>query len=600
MNPTQKYFLYARKSTDDTSHQVRSINDQIAELEQLAEREHYEVVETLIEKQSAKSPGRLVFNAMLERIERGEANGILAWHPDRLARNALDAGRIVYLIDQGRICHLRFPTFPFERGASGKFMLNIMFGQAQYYVDNLGENIKRGHRRKIAEGIWLTHAPLGYLNDRLAKTIYVDPDRGSLVQEVFRLYATGGYTLDQITETAKSLGLTTRQGSPLSRSQLHRALGHAMYCGTIEWKGEAHEGTHTPLITRELFDKVQSVRSRKSKPKQTLRFKPYLFRGLFRCGECGCFITTETQKGHHYLRCTKRVKKDCSQRYVREEVILRQVTATIESVALPAHLADALVADIKAKQERGLGEIGGRLTAIDAHSREIDAKIARLTDGYVSGAIPLNEYQEVRGKLVAHKQTLKDQRTAIEASKGNWFEPAIRFVKASKQASFLAQTGSDTEKREFLRKVGSNLRVENQLLSVDLRGAWKLVAHQGDFAHHEKAAPLGDAAFPHGESRHVCKRRGRDSHGPIRCLTLRRPIRRANPSNSSTWSRARRCPTCGFVWVRVGETGTVSGTAVDTTQAAFLRRRLLRTTLTLLNAIAALAMMGESNQPVSG
>lgn len=139
-----RYFLYARKSTDDKARQIRSIKDQIAELRELAHRFGIVILETLQEKQTAKKPGRPVFNAMLSRIENGEADGILAWHPDRLSRNSLDSGRIIYMLDTGIIKDLRFCTQTFEPTAQGKFNLAVMFDQAKYYVDNLSENIKRG------------------------------------------------------------------------------------------------------------------------------------------------------------------------------------------------------------------------------------------------------------------------------------------------------------------------------------------------------------------------------------------------------------------------------------------------------------------------
>jgi site-specific DNA recombinase len=180
-NNAPRFFIYARKSTDDTSRQVRSIADQLAEVKELAEREKLEIADIFLEKQTAKSPGRPVFNEMLDRIEKGEAKGILAWHPDRLARNSLDGGRIIYLVDTGHIVDLRFPTFRFEPSAQGKFMLSVMFSQSKYYVDNLSENIRRGQRQKIKNGIWPQCAPLGYLNDRATRTIVLDPLKAPLV-----------------------------------------------------------------------------------------------------------------------------------------------------------------------------------------------------------------------------------------------------------------------------------------------------------------------------------------------------------------------------------------------------------------------------------
>jgi len=111
---SQKFFLYARKSTDVEDKQVLSVEAQLVELREFAKREALVVIEELIEKQSAKIPGRPIFNSMIERIEKEEASGILAWHPDRLARNSVDGGRIIYMIDTGKIKFLKFPQFWFD------------------------------------------------------------------------------------------------------------------------------------------------------------------------------------------------------------------------------------------------------------------------------------------------------------------------------------------------------------------------------------------------------------------------------------------------------------------------------------------------------
>ncbi len=112
-----KYFLYVRKSTDDLQRQVRSIEDPYAELRELAKRKRLDVVREFEERQTAKKPGRPVFGDMLDRVERGEAQGVLAWHPDRLSRNSIDAGRLIYLVDTGAVRDLQFPTFHFEPNA---------------------------------------------------------------------------------------------------------------------------------------------------------------------------------------------------------------------------------------------------------------------------------------------------------------------------------------------------------------------------------------------------------------------------------------------------------------------------------------------------
>jgi DNA invertase Pin-like site-specific DNA recombinase len=213
---SNNFFLYARKSTDVEDKQVLSIDAQINELREFAERERFGITAELIEKQSAKIPGRPIFNDMLARIEAGEADGILAWHPDRLARNSVDGGRIIYLLDTGKLKTLKFPTLRFEADPQGKFMLNIMFGQSKYYVDSLSENTKRGLREKIRRGEYPGMAPFGYLNDYRTKRITVDRERASLVKNVFEQYAGGTVTLDKLW---RSKAPRFRQAEPIGSNR---------------------------------------------------------------------------------------------------------------------------------------------------------------------------------------------------------------------------------------------------------------------------------------------------------------------------------------------------------------------------------------------
>jgi len=175
------FFLYARKSAEEEDRQIMSIESQIHELREYAKRERLTIIEEFVEAKTAKEPGRPVFNLMMEQIGAGNAQGVLAWHPDRLARNSVDGGRIIYLTDIGKITDLRFPTYRFDTTAQGKFMLSIAFGQSKYYVDSLSENVKRGIREKLRRGGWPGRAPLGYLNDYKNHTIVPDPEKAMLV-----------------------------------------------------------------------------------------------------------------------------------------------------------------------------------------------------------------------------------------------------------------------------------------------------------------------------------------------------------------------------------------------------------------------------------
>jgi len=201
-----RYIHYCRKSTDDDDHQVASLDSQQTENERrFAGTAEIEIVTTYREARSAKTPGRPVFSEMLDRIERGEADGIIAWHPDRLARNSVDGGRIIYLLDTGKLKDLNFSSYNFENSSQGKFMLQIVFANSKYYVDSLSENVKRGIRTKVENGWRPNQPPIGYLNGDNATPIISDLERFPIVERMWQLALTGTYTLRQIRDTADLL-----------------------------------------------------------------------------------------------------------------------------------------------------------------------------------------------------------------------------------------------------------------------------------------------------------------------------------------------------------------------------------------------------------
>src|SRR3989338_3533299 len=182
-----KYFLYIRKSTDEEDRQVLSLEAQLHEAKEFAERESLEIVDTFVERKTAKVPGREIFNAMLNKIDGGLPHpiGILAWAPDRLSRNSVDGGRLIYLLDTGKLAGLKLPTFAFENTPSGKFFLSIALSNAKYYVDNLSENVRRGNRAKLRQGEWPGQKPLGYVYDHRLRNIVPEPKEAKIVKKIF-------------------------------------------------------------------------------------------------------------------------------------------------------------------------------------------------------------------------------------------------------------------------------------------------------------------------------------------------------------------------------------------------------------------------------
>ena len=470
-NNLRKFFIYTRKSTDTEDRQVRSISDQLAELKSLALKENVEVVDIFVEKQTAKVPGRPILNEMLQRIEAGEATGILAWHPDRLARNSVDGGKIIYLLDTGKITELKFPTFWCDTTPQGKFMLSIAFSQSKYYVDNLSENIKRGHRNKVKDGIWPQMSPLGYVNVK-GKGIIPDILTTPFIKKAFEAYATGNFTLRQIREKINELGLKTKSNKELSISNYQQILKNPIFTGLMRYNGEIYEGKHEPIITKKLFDTAQEVMIRKSKPKGK-GLKSYLYRGFFHCGECGCFITTETQKGHNYLRCTKR-KNPCLQKYVREEIITSEIKENIKKVSLSSAWANASINYFENEKMKIAQAESSFAQKARNELVEIETKLDRLLDLQLDGNLSQAEYTAKKYKLILAKKDLEEKITAFGRKSNNRFELAIAFLKEANQAEKYAQQENPERIRDFLKKIGSNFRIADRTLVLDFKNAFKI------------------------------------------------------------------------------------------------------------------------------
>ncbi len=202
-----KYFLYARKSSEDDDKQVMSIEAQLFELREFARKENLQVLEEFTESKSAKKPGREKFGEMMSRIESMDGVGILAWHPDRLARNSIDGGRVIYAVNTTKIVSLRFPTFWFEPTPQGLFMLQVAFGQSKYYSDNFSENINRGIRQKLRRGEWLTKAPFGYVNNVKTRNIEPDVVKAKIIVRAFEEFAKGNHGLVSLAEFLSEHGI---------------------------------------------------------------------------------------------------------------------------------------------------------------------------------------------------------------------------------------------------------------------------------------------------------------------------------------------------------------------------------------------------------
>jgi len=472
-----KYFLYARKSTDEEERQILSIEAQIAELKEFAAKEKLEIVASLCEAKTAKEPGRTVFGEMLNRIEKGEAQGIISWHPDRLARNSIDGGRIIYMVDTGKINSLKFPTFWFESTPQGKFMLNIAFGQSKYYVDNLSENVKRGLRQKLRNGVWPSHAPFGYLNDLRTHKIIIDPEKHKLVKKIFELYSTGEYALEDL---IIKFNLKTKNNKLLTAAKIQHLLKNPFYCGVFRFKGELYQGVHEPIITKKFFDEVQAVMLARGK-KRKKKNSGFTFTGLMNCGTCGRAITAEKQKGHIYYRCTKKLTV-CDEKYVREEDLVSQFKNILQKVSLADDWADKMIIKLDEESKTSAQSSAALVRALESQIEAIKQKLDKLLDSHLESVIDKADYILKKEKFLNEKLALEEKITEIKNKGNNLLEPMREFILSSKLAKKVAQQGDLSQIRTFLKNIGSNFILKGKKCEFLAKIGWRIVPEISRFS----------------------------------------------------------------------------------------------------------------------
>ncbi len=515
MFPKLIYFLYVRKSTDVEDKQVLSIAAQIAELKEFAARMGIYIVEAIIEKQTAKKPGRKKFNKMLERIENGEANGILAWMPDRLSRNSIDSGKIIYMLDEHVLLDLKFPHFWFENTPQGKYMLANEFNSSKQYVDNLSVNTKRGLRQKVREGYYPSRAPIGYYNDIKTKTAKVDKRHAPIVRQAFELYAGGDKRLDEIADFLYANGIQTRSGKvrgkkttgkkPYHKNRIKRMLTNPFYYGHFCYLGEIHEGNHKAIVSKRLFDQVQTVLERRGKPRHKAKNEPKPLCGLVYCS-CGMMFTSERQTKrqkngnvhiYDYYRCTRKSKTVvCREPHIRAEELDKQLSALLAGFSLPIAWADKL-RELMRKDEMSEKVDYERIIGNDKDKiAQLSEKMQRLLDGYLDGDIERELYQDKRAELLGQKKRLEEKIEQATVGVLTWVEPMNTWLERAVSICKIAKSDDLLAKKSLCLEIfGSNLKMQNKnVVARDdqfpnspqanswlaLRAAREKAAHSGD------------------------------------------------------------------------------------------------------------------------
>lgn len=419
-----KYCLYARKSSEAEEKQALSIDSQIKEMLTLAQRDGINVVDMYRESHSAKDCGmRPVFNELINDIRLGKFNAILVWHPDRLSRNAGDLGALVDLLDQKKLIEIRTHSQRFTNNPNEKFLLMILGSQAKLENDNKSINVKRGLKTRVEMGLWPSVAPTGYLNhpDRNMKCqVIVDPLRSHVIKLMFEKAAYNDMSTRKLFHWLKDeLKFTTRNGKPLTISNIQVILRNNFYMGLIEYprkSGKWYAGKHEPIISQELFKRVQE---RLDSFKSEKTDHEFAFTRLMKCGMCKSGITAQekhknirdgTVRKYIYYGCTRFHDKNCKNTYLREEELVQQLLEIVDRI-------DINQVGMKARLEKEIEKYSDFRNRVLGMTDEEKIKQSRLDlRGYMKYILEKGSLEEKRELMQSFtsKLILINKRVVLE------------------------------------------------------------------------------------------------------------------------------------------------------------------------------------------
>ena len=456
-----KFVIYARKSTESEDRQALSIQSQIFEMKEVAKRENLKIVDILQESKSAKQPGRPIFNQMIEKFKAGKYDGVLCWKIDRLARNSLDAGTVQWLLESKTIKQIK----TFERDYNPEdnvVMASIEFSMANQYVRDLSKNVKRGQAEKIRRGEYPATPPVGYLMNYKTKKIYIDKKRWQYVKDAFKLYATGKYSLPTLSDTLYADGFRSRNGKRVYGGGIYNMLKNPIYYGYFRWNDQVYRGAHAPIISKQLFDKVEEVFN----PRQHIvgrHVHNFPFRGHLTCGECGLKITAETQKGHIYYHCTKsKGAGKCSQKYLREEDLIIEINRHLKKLKFDENAIDVMIEGARANSREEWES-----------ARDIEKKNKMLLDNnktrqdsliekFIDNAIPQEIYNKKLAELRNEEATLTEILKSSSDNFCNVFEKIEQASMFIKNANKLFINGDLETKKEIVSIISSNISIKDK------------------------------------------------------------------------------------------------------------------------------------------
>jgi DNA invertase Pin-like site-specific DNA recombinase len=462
---------YCRVSSKEQEETGYSLPAQEKLVREYAEKMGFELIKVFSISESASGKvQRKTFKEMMYFVKLHKIPVIIVETTDRLTRNFKECIEIddwinsneeneVHLVKEGTILHK-------NANSNDWFMWRVKVSTAEYYVKRLSENVKKGQKEKLEEG-WLPYRKFGYktIGDKGKKIHILDTERAVYVKEIFELYSTGKYSIVQLADVMYERGLRSINGGKVSPSIIHRILTDPFYCGELWWNGKFYGiGNHEPIISKELFEKVQSILKRTRPPLYKKHNPPC--KNTY-CRECGSKFSWYAKKDHWYSRCAN--YKNCLQnkKPIKFEYLDKRVAEEFDGLSIPDDILELVK---KALMDSHKEEIETRKILerdLKIKIEKIKSKLDILYQDRLEGLIDLEKYKAKKEELEKEMLLLQERLKDLEKTNLDYYDLGVNLLELCKKAKILYENATFQEKQDLIHLAFQKILIRDKAISFE-------------------------------------------------------------------------------------------------------------------------------------
>ena len=467
-----KTLLYVRVSSKEQEKDGFSLDAQEKLGFDYAKRKGLEIVKTWKVSESAWREERTAFNQMIDYAKRhSEIGHIIFDVTDRMTRNDFDKLKINTLIkEHGKTIHFSRSNKILNREATSEdvFMLDIEVAVAKKMSNDISRKTKMGMQEKAEQGLFPSNAPIGYKNNRITGLIEIDEEKASFIRRMFELRASGSHSLSMLTEQLHREGFRNRKGTRCGKSAIANFLMNPIYRGDVRWKGKIIPGSHSPIVSRQLFDKAQEVRE--GKARVHVQHKGFAFNNLILCGNCGCKVLGETKKKrYNYYHCTFSKGRHEGKGYIREEKIAELLGESLKAISLDQKIANWLKEALKEEGKSSLELQEKRLDVLKTQHEKINSRLSRLYDAKFDNEITEEVFISKEKEYQTQLLEIKSSMEGLQRNNPRFYEDGCQILELCNRLYPLYVKATYEEKAKLANLTASNY----SLLDGNLSPKWK-------------------------------------------------------------------------------------------------------------------------------